>query len=176
MYFLIIKECMTQIKGRTSDFSVLILVPMYGSDTGTAGLNDIEVLHNRQERIQLRRYAGNEDDDRMLACIDNVCLIHITQLTNAFLYIHAALDFNQCQLAAECFVLLDMDNFYALFQLAHLLENLIQCIGIANRHDGNAGKLLINGRGNRQRIDVEAAATEQAGNASQYARIILYNG
>lgn len=63
MYFLIIKECMTQIKGRTSDFSVLVLIPMHGCDAGAAGLHNIKVLHDGQEGIQLGRYTGNADND-----------------------------------------------------------------------------------------------------------------
>ena len=67
-----------------------------------------------------------------------------------------------------------LDDLQHVNELVQLLGNLLDGVGVAFGHDGDAGDTGVFGGAHSQGEDVEQSAGEQTGDAGENARLIFY--
>src|SRR5215469_2857403 len=83
-------------------------------------------------------------------------------------------DLDEDQLALHGLRRLELDDLEDVNELIELLGDLLQGVLVAVHHDRHAGDFLVLGRPDREGVDVEAPAGEQARDPDEDARLVLH--
>src|SRR5690606_22156724 len=83
-------------------------------------------------------------------------------------------DLDEQELALDRALLLELDDLDDVDELVELLGHLLEREGVDVDDDGDPGDLGDLGRTDRERVDVERAAGEQARDAREHAGLVLH--
>src|ERR1700761_2371011 len=117
--------------------------------------------------------AGRLDRHRVKRDVDDVRAEELDRLKNLRPVVGVGADLNEHELALHCLRRLKLDDLDDVDQLVELLGPLLKRMLLAVHHDCHPGNLLVLGRADRERLDVEAASGEQARDADQDAWLVL---
>src|SRR5215472_13033887 len=118
--------------------------------------------------------AGGLDRDRVERHVDDPraeeprCLQHLRAA------IGVGADLDEDQLALHGLRRLELYDLEHVNELIELLGDLLQGVLVAVHHDRHAGDFLVLGRPDREGVDVEAPAGEQARDPDEDARLVLH--
>src|SRR5882724_2172510 len=117
--------------------------------------------------------AGRLDRHRVECHVDHVRAEEPDRLEHLRPAVGVRADLDQHELALHRLRRLELNDLDDVDQLVELLRHLLKRVLLAVHHDGHPGDLRVLGRSDRERLDVEAAPGEQAGDPDQDARFVL---
>src|SRR5579863_8466792 len=136
-------------------------------------LLDAERLEHPDQSVELILVTGGLHRDHVDRDVDHPGAEQVHDLEHPRPALGVGPDLDQEQLALHGGARLELDDLEHVDELVQLLGHLLERVLLAVDHDSDAGELLVLGRPDRQRLDVEAAAGEQAGDPDQDARLVL---
>src|SRR5690606_5921982 len=126
-----------------------------------------------EEGAELALVAGDLDHQGGRADVDDLRAEDVGDLHDLGARLGIGGDLDQAELAGDVVAVLEVEDLDDVDQLVELLDALVDLAVIAADGGGDAGKAGIVGRTYVQRIDVEAAAGEHAGDAGKDAEFIF---
>ena len=144
-----------------------------GDHAGLHELADAEGLHDLEEVGELVGVAGDLDGHRVGRDVDDAGLEQLDDVEHLAAGVDVGPHLDQQQLAVDRGGAVELDDLDHLDQLVQLLGDLLERRVLDVDHDRHPGDLGVLGRADRQGVDVEAAAAEQAGDAGQDAGLVL---
>src|SRR3954471_21406682 len=140
---------------------------------GARELDDAEVAEHPEQRLELLGLARGLECQRPVRHVDDVHTEHVGDLHDPGAVVAVGAHLHEHQLALDgrsLIVLEDLDHVDQLVQLLRdLLERLLLDVD-DDRHPGDAGAL---GGADRERVDVEAARSEQARDPGENSRPVF---
>ena len=131
------------------------------------------MLQQTEQRVNLALGAGGLDGQRFRIHVHHA---HAEQTHDLE---HVGTDglvgghLDEHQLALHSGLRIEVHDLQHVQQLVELLDNLLERHLLHFGGDGDAGDVRTLGGGDGQRVDVERAAGEQAGDTRQHARTVL---
>lgn len=131
----------------------------HGNLAGAREHGYIVILHEIQETVEAENTAANLDGEQLSRGIQNTGPEDVAELKYLLLFLAEAYA-HQHNLAVNGGLVSVVDNFYHVYELAELLDNLVEllaCLVHVNGHTGESGVLA---RSHIERMDVVTAAGE----------------
>src|SRR3954468_2405185 len=160
----------------------------YPSPTGGSGLaptardRDLARAHHLDhperpdhllEGVDLVRRAGDLDDERLARHVDDLAAEDLHRLEHLGALGAVGGDLEQRQLAGDRALGLAVADLDHVDELVQLLGDLVDRVQRAVERQRDARDVVVVGRPDRQRVDVEAAPREEPGDPRQDARLVL---
>ena len=127
----------------------------------------------RRKSRELVGVAGDLDGHRVGRDVDDLGPEQLDRVEHLAARGGVGADLDQHQLAVDRERAVELDDLDHLDQLVELLGDLLQRGVLDVDHDGHPRDLLVLGRAHGERLDVEAAPAEQAGDPGQHAGLVL---
>src|SRR6478609_3355401 len=144
-----------------------------GDHAGLHQLTDAEGLQHAQQVAQLVGVADGLDGDGVGGDVDDLRPEELYGVEHLTAGLRIGLDLDEQQLAVDRGRAVELDDLADLHQLVELLGHLLERRALDVDHDRHPGHLGVLGRTDREGVDVEAAAAEQAGDPGEHARLVL---
>jgi hypothetical protein len=136
-------------------------------------LNKSERPHHALERLDLLVRSGDFHDHRSPLDVDDLAAKDLDDLHDLAARSGVGGDLEQRHLARDRLLRLEVADLEHVDELVQLLGHLVDRVHRAVDSERDARQRLVVGRPDHERVDVEPAAREQAGDPGQDARLVL---
>ena len=145
-----------------------------GGDAGAAHFQNMIVLEHQQEGVDLAGAAGHFKDHAVGREVDDLGFVDAGDLPQFGTAVHVGRHLQQQQFPLQAVVGVQFKDLAGDFQTVGLQQQLGDGILVAVGGDGDAADGGVVGGGDRQAVDVEAPAVEQAGDPGQHAALVVH--
>src|ERR671914_235736 len=144
-----------------------------GHHPGLHHLPDSEGLEVLQQRAELLSRAGGLDGECLRSDVDGLGAEQVHDLEHLAADARVGAHLHQQELALHRCRRLELDDLDDVDQLVELLGDLLEREVVDGDDDRHPRDLGVLGGPDRERLDVEPAAREQAGHPGEHARLVL---
>src|SRR5581483_9751127 len=151
-----------------------LVAPGERDPAGPHELHHAEVPEQVEERLQLLGLAGDLEREGRARHVHHVRAEDRRDLHDALAGFPAGPDLDQHELAFDGLAGLELEDLDHVDELVELLGDLLERLAVDANHDRHSGQVVVAGGPHRERVDVEPARREQAGDAREHARLVLH--
>ena len=148
--------------------------PFQRRDAGTALLQDVVILKHFQEGVDLLGLADELEDHAVRRKIDDLGLVDAGDLPQLGAVADIGFHLQQQQLPLQRIFVVQHEDLPGDLQPLGLQDQLAEGLFVAGDGDGDAADGGVVGSRDREAVDVEASAAEQAGHPGQNAALVVH--